>query len=55
MDAVAGFVPCDESGTMTSSPLDVAARLVVGADEQDAGQLAVRAGRRLERDRRACR
>ena len=49
--AVAGLVPCDESGTRTSvrswSPRDA----VVGADHQDAGQLAVGAGGRLERDR----
>ena len=49
--AVAGFVPCAESGTSTSGALVVAARAVVGADHQDAGQLAVGAGRRLERDR----
>ena len=49
--AVAGLVPCDESGTSTSVALVVAARAVVGADHQDPGQLAVGAGRRLERDR----
>ena len=52
MEAVAGLVPCDESGTMTSSRACVAAAGVPGADDEDAGQLAVRAGRRLQRDGR---
>ncbi len=55
MEAVAGLVPCDESGTMTSIPLGVAAGQVVGADHQDAGELAVRAGGRLERGGGSCR
>ena len=33
----------------------IAARVVVGADHQHAGQLAVRAGGGLQRDARPCR
>ena len=50
MAAVAGLVPCAESGISTlrrGLPL----RFVPGADQQDAGELAMRAGRRLQRDR----
>ncbi len=36
IEAVAGLVPWDESGTMTSVSLLVAAGAVVGTDEQDA-------------------
>ena len=48
IDAVAGFVPWLESGTSTSSRSRLAAGAVVGPDHQDAGQLALGAGRRLE-------
>ena len=50
IEAVAGFVPCERVGDEDLVALGVAARPVVGADHQDAGQLALRAGRRLERD-----
>ena len=53
--AVAGLVPWRGVGDEDLRPLRVAAGAVVGADHQDPGQLAVRAGRRLERDRVACR
>ena len=49
IEAVAGFVPCAESGTRTSVRSDVAAAAVVGPDHEDAGQLALGAGRGLER------
>ena len=53
--AVAGFVPCDGVRDEHLVALGVAARAVVGADHQDPGQLAVGAGRGLERDGVACR
>ena len=48
IEAVAGFVPWLLSGTSTSSRSMSPAVAVVGADHQDAGQLALRPGRRLE-------
>ena len=48
IDAVAGFVPCERVRDEDLVALGVAARAVVGADHQDAGQLALGAGRRLE-------
>ena len=46
---MAGLVPCAVSGVSTFVRV-LAAVLVVGARQQDAGQLAVRAGARLQRD-----
>ena len=50
MRAVAGLVPCAESGTrifLRGLPL----RFEQRANQQNARQFAVRAGRRLQRDR----
>ena len=46
----AGLVPWAESGISILVRLRVAAVAVVGADDQDAGELAVRAGGRLQAD-----
>ena len=53
--AVAGFVPCEESGHEDLVALVVAAGPVIGADHQDPAQLALSAGGRLERHGRASR
>ena len=50
MAAVAGLVPWAESGIRISAPR-IALRLVPRARQQDSRELAVRAGRRLQRDR----
>ena len=48
--AVAGLVPCAASGTMISVRSRIAAVTVIGHDHRDAGELALRAGHRRERD-----
>ena len=47
----AGLVPCAESGISTLAGVRPLSR-VVGADHHHAGELALRAGRRLQRDAR---
>ena len=51
MATLAGFVPCAVSADDDRAALCLAAVGEVGAHEHQAGQLALRAGGRLERDR----
>ena len=53
--AVAGLVPCAASGTMISVRARSPRALVIGADHRDAGELALRAGHRRQRDAAPCR
>ena len=48
--ALAGLVPCAETGIRQTFAARVAARVVPGADRQQPGVLALRAGVRLQRD-----
>ena len=50
MTALAGFVPCADAGISTTSRSRIAAIAVVGANHHQAGELALRAGVRLQRD-----
>ncbi len=48
--ALAGLVPCALDGIRQIVAMPLAARFVIGADRQQAGILALRAGIRLQRD-----
>ena len=49
MTALAGLVPCADAGMSTTSRCRVAAIAMVGADHHQPGELALRAGVRLQR------
>ena len=49
MTALAGLVPCADAGISTTSRCRLAAIAVVRADHHQAGELALRAGVRLQR------
>ena len=48
--ALAGLVPCADAGMSTTSRCAVAADAVIGANDEQPGELALRAGVRLQRD-----
>ena len=52
MTALAGLVPCADAGMSTTSRCPSPRSLVIGADHQQAGELALRARVRLQRHRR---